>query len=225
LATLPALADKPASKGSPTKAAGTPGKAAVAERGPSNAARHAAKGADERGRASGEEGREAPGRPGTSEEVPGKAKGLDKEPRGKALGHQKEHGPTADEDPAVGTDERKRAARKKARVEALHQHWGSLLTRPNVLAEQKVHARRMAWLDRMREIATGDETTLARLDKLTAKEEARHARHMTELSEKEPGARGAAIENAARGNPSPRGPAKANARELPARANATELQK
>ena len=62
-----------------------------------------------------------------------------------------------------------------------------MLQRPPVLAELKTHAWRMARLERLRALAEADtnaakrKKTLERLDKLTAREKARHDRQMEQL--------------------------------------------
>jgi hypothetical protein len=79
-----------------------------------------------------------------------------------------------------------RKERRAARLAKIKQKWGGLVTHPAVRAELKVHAWRMARLDRVRELAAAEDKTdvVARVDKLIAKEEARHDKHMGVLNTK-----------------------------------------
>jgi len=81
-----------------------------------------------------------------------------------------------------------RAKRRSEQRAVLKERYGSeLLQRPPVRAELERHAWRVARLARMRALAeemtnaTKRKKTLERLDKLAAKENARHERHMDQL--------------------------------------------
>jgi len=78
--------------------------------------------------------------------------------------------------------------RKKARRH-LKKKWGGLLKFPAVRQELKLHARRLARLQRVRFVATQVEDTeaVARVDKLIVKEKARHQAHMETLRTKKGG--------------------------------------
>ena len=69
-----------------------------------------------------------------------------------------------------------RTERRKEHLKKWREKWGDLANRPNVKAEVKVHARRMARLNHMRRVADGAGKTelVARIDKLIAREQARH---------------------------------------------------
>jgi len=79
-----------------------------------------------------------------------------------------------------------RKQRRAAHLAKLKHKWGGLVTHPAVRAELKVHAWRMARLDRVRELAAAEDKTdvVARVDKLIAKEQARHDKHMGVLKTK-----------------------------------------
>lgn len=81
-----------------------------------------------------------------------------------------------------------RAKRQQERREQLKVRYGvELLQRAPIRAELKTHAWRVARLERMRALAAvmsdaaKRQKTMARLDKLTAKENARHERSMEQL--------------------------------------------
>lgn len=84
-----------------------------------------------------------------------------------------------------------RAERRKHRVEELRKMWGDSLSVPAVREEIKVHARRMARLRRMKELAVEEKKTklVERIDALITKEEDRHKKHMETLKSRpaEPG--------------------------------------
>jgi hypothetical protein len=72
-------------------------------------------------------------------------------------------------------------ARREAHRELVRTEFGrAALTQPDLVAELKKHARRMAFLNRAKLVAATEleepkrTTTLDRIDKLTAKEQARH---------------------------------------------------
>ncbi|MCK6588080.1 MAG: hypothetical protein HUU21_38580 [Polyangiaceae bacterium] len=72
-----------------------------------------------------------------------------------------------------------RQTRKERRLDRLkkwREKWGDIANRPNVKAEVKVHARRMARLNHMRRLADANGKTelVARIDKLIEREQARH---------------------------------------------------
>lgn len=73
-----------------------------------------------------------------------------------------------------------RKERRAARLAEIRHHWGAIVAEPAVRAELKVHAWRMARLDRIRELADaeGKKDIVARVDKLITKENARHEKHM-----------------------------------------------
>jgi hypothetical protein len=80
------------------------------------------------------------------------------------------------------------AARREAHREAMRNQLGpGAFSRPDLLEELKKHARRMAFLNRAKLVATTDleepkrTTTLTRIDKLVSKEQARHQSAMQKL--------------------------------------------
>lgn len=79
-----------------------------------------------------------------------------------------------------------RKERRQERIAAIKKQWGELHARPAVRAELKVHAWRMARLNRMRALAQaeGKDAVVARIDKLIEKEKARHQKHMETLKSK-----------------------------------------
>jgi hypothetical protein len=76
-----------------------------------------------------------------------------------------------------------RRDRRHERLAKLRARWGALLRHPAVLAELRLHGRRMARLQTLRRIAEreGKTALLPRIDKLVEKEQARHERHMAGL--------------------------------------------
>ena len=76
-----------------------------------------------------------------------------------------------------------RRERRRERMEELRARYGRLIAEPAVAAELRVHARRMARLNTMRRLAEkeGKTALIPRIDKLIAKERARHQRHMDAL--------------------------------------------
>jgi len=79
-----------------------------------------------------------------------------------------------------------RKERRKERREEIKKKWGDLSGKPAVRAELKVHAWRMARLNRIRAIAKaeGKDAVVERADKLIEKEKARHDKHMEGLKAK-----------------------------------------
>ena len=80
----------------------------------------------------------------------------------------------------------KRKERRKARRDELKEKLGDDLKRPAVKAELKIHARRMARLNRIRVVAKaeGKDEVVKRVDTLIAKEKARHDKHIETLKAK-----------------------------------------
>jgi hypothetical protein len=76
-----------------------------------------------------------------------------------------------------------RRERRRERAEELRARYGRALGEPAVVAELRVHARRMARLHTLRRVAEkeGKTALLPRIDKLIEKERARHQRHMDAL--------------------------------------------
>lgn len=81
-------------------------------------------------------------------------------------------------------------ARREARMFDVRQRYGAaVLSRREVLEELRVHARRMAFLNRAKLVATTEleepkrAKALARIDKLTAAEKARHQERIAKLRE------------------------------------------
>jgi hypothetical protein len=69
-----------------------------------------------------------------------------------------------------------RQERRREYLKKWREKWGDLANKPNVKAEAKVHARRMARLYQMRRVAeAGGKTELmARIDRLIEREKTRH---------------------------------------------------
>ena len=80
----------------------------------------------------------------------------------------------------------KRKERRQARREEIKEKLGDDIKRPVVKAELKVHARRMARLNRIRVLAKADgkDELVKRVDTLIAKEKARHDKHIETLKAK-----------------------------------------
>lgn len=90
---------------------------------------------------------------------------------------------------AGATPEEAKAARKERREKRraeIKAKWGDLVQHPAVRAELKVHAWRIARLNRIRSLAdaAGKQDVVARVDSLTAKENARFEKHMETLKSK-----------------------------------------
>jgi hypothetical protein len=83
-----------------------------------------------------------------------------------------------------------RAERRQARREALRERWGQKLAEPSVQQELRHHERRMAQLERMALLAQTDrsgkakDALVARIDKLTERENQRHERKLSQLETK-----------------------------------------
>lgn len=80
------------------------------------------------------------------------------------------------------------AARREAHRELVRTEFGgAALSHPGLIAELKKHARHLAFLDRAKLVATTElaepkrSATLARIDQLTAREEARHTAAIQKL--------------------------------------------
>lgn len=92
------------------------------------------------------------------------------------------------------------AARREAHRERMRAEFGNgALNRPEMFAEFKKHARRMAFLNRAKFVATTEldepkrTTTLTRIDKLVQKEQARHQSALAKLkAQAAPGPSGSA---------------------------------
>jgi hypothetical protein len=76
-----------------------------------------------------------------------------------------------------------RAERRRQRLAEIKQKWGAIEDKPAARAEFKVHAWRLARLQRIRALAEADGKTdvVARVDKLIQKENDRHEKHMAVL--------------------------------------------
>jgi DNA repair protein SbcC/Rad50 len=83
-----------------------------------------------------------------------------------------------------------RRERRKERIDEIKKQWGNdFAGRPAVKAELKVHAWRVARLNRMRAIAKAEskDAVVTRIDGLLEKERARHKKHMETLKTTEVG--------------------------------------
>jgi TolA-binding protein len=76
-----------------------------------------------------------------------------------------------------------RDARRKELVQKLKERWGPLLDKSDSRAELTAHARRMAFLQRVRALAEQDKKpkVVERIDKLLTSEELRHGKAMNAL--------------------------------------------
>ena len=76
-----------------------------------------------------------------------------------------------------------RQERRQEHIKQLKERWGDALGRPAVKAELKVHARRMARLNRARRLAesAGKTDAVAKADKLIEREQARHQAAMAKF--------------------------------------------
>lgn len=80
-----------------------------------------------------------------------------------------------------------RKERREERKTKIKEKWGEdALKHPAVRAELKIHARRVARLNRIRALAKaeGKDTVVERVDKVLAKENTRHEKHMETLKSK-----------------------------------------
>jgi hypothetical protein len=81
-----------------------------------------------------------------------------------------------------------RDERRREHQHGLMAHWGPAVAKPDVMAELKTHARRLAWISRMEEIAatekSGDDRQhrLDRLEKMREHENKRHDRVMQQAT-------------------------------------------
>jgi hypothetical protein len=78
-----------------------------------------------------------------------------------------------------------RPDRRKVAVERLRRRWGSLMSDAKATEDLKLHARRVAHLQRIRTIATAkkDKKTVEAVDELLTKEDERHSKTMNSLRE------------------------------------------
>lgn len=175
---LPALAGpkgQPAAHGHPPAAA----HAAPAAKGHEKA--------DEAAKAKGHEGDHASAKGQEAREAAGdngKAKGKDKDKDEADNGHHK--GPPEAVQKKLEQLRATRKQRRAAHLARIKQRWGKAVAHPAVRAELKVHAWRMARLDRIKELASANDKkdVVARVDKLIEKENARHDKHMGVLKTK-----------------------------------------
>lgn len=74
--------------------------------------------------------------------------------------------------------------RRSAEQERIRIRWGALVDRPNVQDELRLHAQRIAWLERIQELAEveGKPADEARALKATDRENARHDKRMQEIA-------------------------------------------
>jgi hypothetical protein len=80
-----------------------------------------------------------------------------------------------------------RADRRHAEVEKLEQRWGDLLNDDRAKAELKLHAQRIAYLQRIRSLASSDAKIVESVDQLLTQEERRDADAMNALRSGAPG--------------------------------------
>jgi hypothetical protein len=85
----------------------------------------------------------------------------------------------------IATLRKDRADRRKSTVERLRKRWGSLLANEKGTADLKQHARRVAFLQRIRLVAESkkDAKSVEAVDELLTQEDARHAKAMNSLRE------------------------------------------
>ena len=85
----------------------------------------------------------------------------------------------------IETLRKDRPERRKTTVERLRKRWGSLLAEDKGRADLKDHARRVAFLQRVRVVAEGkkDKKAIEAVDELLTKEDERHAKAMNALRE------------------------------------------
>jgi hypothetical protein len=78
-----------------------------------------------------------------------------------------------------------RPDRRKVAVERLRRRWGSLIADAKAAEDLKLHARRVAHLQRIRAIAAAkkDKKTVEAVDELLTKEDERHSKTMNSLRE------------------------------------------
>ncbi len=160
-------------------AAQAPAKAAAHEQGKA----HEAAEAHKKGKAAEAEGEDH----GKSADDHGK-KGEDEANKGDEKGEHGDHkGPPEAVQKKLEQLRETRKQRRAAHLAKIKQKWGDAVDRPAVRSELKVHAWRMARLNRIRELATAEDKkdVVARVDKLIEKEQARHDKHMDVLKKQE----------------------------------------
>ncbi|MBW2455600.1 MAG: hypothetical protein JRI68_13865 [Deltaproteobacteria bacterium] len=96
----------------------------------------------------------------------------------------------ARKDRREGRQDRRKARRMRRRAarKAFLAKWGHIHKRPAVKAELRLHAWRMARLDRLRSLAVEEskDDVVKRIDELKAKEQARHDKRMGNLKKAAP---------------------------------------
>ena len=85
----------------------------------------------------------------------------------------------------IETLRKDRTDRRKATVERLRRRWGSVLVNATGAADLKLHARRVAFLQRIRAVAEAkkDKKTVEAVDELLTAEDDRHSKAMNGLRE------------------------------------------
>lgn len=85
----------------------------------------------------------------------------------------------------IETLRKDRTDRRKSTVERLRKRWGSLLANEKGTADLKQHARRVAFLQRIRAVADAkkDAKSVEAVDELLTKEDERHTKAMNSLRE------------------------------------------
>jgi membrane protein involved in colicin uptake len=85
----------------------------------------------------------------------------------------------------IETLRKDRPDRRKVAVDRLRRRWGSLIADAKAAEDLKLHARRVAHLQRIRAVATAkkDKKTVETVDELLTKEDERHAKTMNSLRE------------------------------------------
>ena len=85
----------------------------------------------------------------------------------------------------IETLRKDRTERRKSTVERLRKRWGSLLANEKGTADLKLHARRVAFLQRIRAVAESkkDAKSVEAVDQLLTQEDERHSKAMNSLRE------------------------------------------
>ncbi len=85
----------------------------------------------------------------------------------------------------IDTLRKDRGDRRKSTVERLRRRWGRVLGEEKGASDLKLHARRVAFLQRVRVVAEGkkDKKTVEAVDELLTKEDDRHSKAMNTLRE------------------------------------------
>jgi hypothetical protein len=85
----------------------------------------------------------------------------------------------------IETLRKDRTDRRKSTVERLRKRWGSLLANEKGTADLKLHARRVAFLQRIRAVADAkkDAKSVEAVDQLLTQEDERHTKAMNSLRE------------------------------------------